>query len=58
MNEQTGGIWVLNTVLLEMVIHVPWYHLIDGAGGICDEWTMELRKDGLSIGFNDDDDAC
>jgi hypothetical protein len=36
MNEQTGGVWVLNTVHLGMVIHVPWYYLIDGAGGIHD----------------------
>jgi hypothetical protein len=26
-------VWILNTIHLGLAMHIPWYYLVDGAGG-------------------------
>jgi hypothetical protein len=30
---QTALVWALNTLHLGFAMHIPWYYLVDGAGG-------------------------
>jgi hypothetical protein len=34
---QTALVWALNTLHLGFAIHIPWYYLVDGAGGKHDD---------------------
>jgi hypothetical protein len=43
---QTGSAFVLNTIHVGLSAHIPWYYLVDGAGGKYDDvivWSWAVN---------------